>query len=40
MTIKEFIEAVNANKTKLYNKKDKNDFANFIKQTLNVKSYI
>ena len=40
MTIKEFIEAVNANKTKLYNKTDKNAFANFIKQTLNVKSYI
>lgn len=40
MTIKELIEAVNANKTKLYNKTDKNALANFIKQTLNVKSYI
>ena len=40
MTIKEFIEAVNANKTKLYNKADKNALQNFIKQTLNIKSYI
>ena len=40
MKIKEFIEAVNTNKTKLYNKADKNALSNFIKQTLNVKSYI
>lgn len=40
MKIKEFIEAVNANKTKLYNKADKNALSNFIKQTLEVKDYI
>ena len=40
MTINEFIDAVNANKAKLYNKADKNALQNFIKQTLNIKSYI
>lgn len=40
MTINEFIEVVNANKAKLYNKADKNALQNFIKQTLNIKSYI
>ena len=40
MTINEFIDAVNANKAKLYNKADKNALQNFIKQTLHIKSYI
>lgn len=40
MKIKDFIDAVNANKTKLYNKADKNALSNFIKQTLEVKDYI
>lgn len=40
MKINEFLNAVNANKTKLYNKADKNALPNFIKQTLNVKDYI
>ena len=34
MKINEFLNAVNANKTKLYNKADKNALPNFIKQTL------
>ncbi len=40
MKILEFIQVVNNNKAKLYNKADKNDLQNFIKQTLNIKSYI
>lgn len=40
MKILEFIQAVNNNKAKLYNKADKNALQNFIKQTLNIKSYI
>ena len=40
MKIKEFLDVVNANKAKLYNKADKNALSNFIKQTLNIKSYI
>lgn len=40
MKILEFIQVVNNNKAKLYNKADKNALQNFIKQTLNIKSYI
>ena len=40
MKINEFVQKVNANKTKLYNKADKNALSNFIKQTLEVKDYI
>lgn len=40
MKVNEFIQKVNENKTKLYNKADKNALSNFIKQTLNVKSYV
>ena len=40
MKILEFIQVVNNNKAKLYNKADKNALSNFIKQTLNIKSYI
>lgn len=40
MKILEFIQVVNNNKAKLYNKADKNAMQNFIKQTLNIKSYI
>ena len=39
MKILEFIQVVNNNKAKLYNKADKNALQNFIKQTLNIKSY-
>lgn len=40
MKILEFIQVVNNNKAKLYNKADKNALQNFIKQTLEVKDYI
>lgn len=40
MTIQEFVKKVNENKAKLYNKADKNALSNFIKQTLNIKSYL
>lgn len=40
MKIQEFIQKINENKTKLYNKADKNALPNFIKQTLEVKNYI
>lgn len=40
MKTNEFVQKVNENKTKLYNKADKNALSNFIKQTLNVKSYL
>lgn len=40
MKINEFVQKVSENKAKLYNKADKNALQNFIKQTLNIKSYI
>jgi hypothetical protein len=40
MKINEFVQKVSENKAKLYNKADKNALSNFIKQTLNIKSYI
>ena len=40
MKINEFLDVVNANKAKLYNKANKNALSDFIKQTLNIKSYI
>ena len=40
MKINEFVQKVSENKTKLYNKADKNALSNFIKQTLEVKDYI
>lgn len=40
MKINEFVQKVSENKAKLYNKADKNALPNFIKQTLNIKSYI
>lgn len=40
MKIQEFCQKVSENKARLYNKADKNALSNFIKQTLNIKSYI
>ena len=40
MKINEFLDVVNANKAKLYNKVNKNALSDFIKQTLNVKEYL
>ena len=40
MKINESVQKVSENKTKLYNKADKNALSNFIKQTLEVKDYI
>ena len=40
MKINEFVQKVSENKTKLYNKADKNALSNFIKKTLEVKDYI
>lgn len=40
MKVSEFIEKVNENKARLYNKTDVNALPNFIKQTLNVKEYL
>lgn len=40
MKVQEFINEVNNNKARLYNKTDSNALSKFIKETLNVKDYI
>lgn len=40
MKVSEFMNKVNENKARLYNKTDVNALPNFIKQTLNVKEYL
>lgn len=40
MKIKEFVEIMEANKSKLYSKTDANAMSNFIKKTLEVKEYL
>lgn len=40
MKIKEFVEIMEANKSKIYSKTDANAMSNFIKKTLDVKDYL
>lgn len=40
MKIKEFVEIMEANKSKIYSKTDANAMSNFIKKTLEVKEYL
>lgn len=40
MKIKEFVEIMEANKSKIYSKTDANAMSNFIKKTLEVKDYL